>query len=175
MKKTICLAMTASLMAITGCKDVPSADTIGTLSKTIGYAAGITCNLSNISPGCRKTIIEVLDIASEVVPGTNETFTTAWTPIVKKTVDEFVENGKIDKGEGALIVSAMGVATSGLDYMFDVRWPKAKQYKELVSAGTKGFIEGFKSVVNMTAESKSTFDYDKEEYDKAIKFLAKKK
>ena len=117
MKKTICLAMTASLMAITGCKDVPSADTIGTLSKTIGYAAGITCNLSNISPGCRKTIIEVLDIASEVVPGTNETFTTAWTPIVKKTVDEFVENGKIDKGEGALIVSAMGVATSGLDYI----------------------------------------------------------
>ena len=167
------LAIAATL--ITGCKELPSAETIATLSKSIGYAAGITCNLGGISPGCRKTILEVLEIAGEVVPATNETFTAAWGPVVKKTVEKFVAEGKIDASEGNLIISAMTVATSGLDYMFDVRWPKAKQYKELVSAGTKGFIEGFKTVINNAlSASKESFKYDKAEYDKAIEYLKKK-
>ena len=176
MKKIAFSLLAAMAVTITGCKDLPSADTIATLSKTIGYAAGITCNLGGITPGCRKTIIEVLDIAGEVVPATNETFTAAWGPVVKKTVEKFVAEGKIDASEGNLVISAMTVATSGLDYMFDVRWPKAKQYKELVSAGTKGFIEGFRSVVNSAlSASKGTFKYDKAEYDKAIEYLNKKK
>ena len=174
MKKILFSALAALTMTFAGCKELPSVETIGTLSKTIGYAAGITCNLSGISPGCRKTMIEVLDIAAKVVPGTNETFTTAWAPVIKETVAKFVAEKKITEGEGDLIVSAMTVATKGLDYMFDVRWPKAREYKELVSAGTKGFIEGFRSVVQATAGAKSDFEYDKKEFDKAIKFLGKK-
>lgn len=172
MKKILFLIAAAAIAAFSGCKKVPSVETIGTLSKTIGYAAGMAADLGGVTPGCRKTMIEVLDIVGDVVPATNQTFTAAWTPVIKENVDKFVAAGKIKKEEGDIIVLAGGVVTSGLDYMFEVRWPKAKEYKELVSAGTKGFIEGFKLVINSNVEgAKGGFNYDKDEYDKAMEYF----
>ena len=173
MKKILFSLLAALAMTFSGCKDLPSADTIGNLSKSIGYAAGVACNLGNISQGCRKTLVEVLDIVGEVIPGTNETFAAAWGAVAKKTVDKFVEEGKIDKGEGDLIVLSINVAAHGVDYMFDVRWPKAKQYKDLVSAGTKGFVEGFKSVIQNSIKATDKFPYDKEEFERATEYFGK--
>lgn len=172
MKKILFLMLAAAATVFTGCKNLPSVETIGTLSKTIGYAAGMTANLSGITPGCRKTMLEVLDIVGDVVPATNQTFTAAWTPVIEENVVKFVAEGKIKKEEGDIIILAGGVVTSGLDYIFDVRWPKAKEYKELVSAGTKGFIEGFKLVINSSVEGKKGgFIYDKGEYEKAVEYF----
>ena len=172
MKKLITTTIASLAVFFSGCNDLPSADTIGNLSKAIGYAAGVTCNLAKMSEKAKKTTVEVLDIVAEVVPAKGQSFTDAWTPIVKETVAKFVAEGKIDQGEGDLIVFAMGVVTKGIDYMFDVRWPKAREYTDLVSAGTKGFVEGFKSVMLSSAKN-GELPYDKEEYDKAVEFLKK--
>lgn len=36
--------------------------------------------------------------------------------------------------------------TKALDYEFTVRYPKARQYEELVAAAVRGFTDGFLSV-----------------------------
>jgi len=165
------IAMTVVLFS--GCKDLPDAATIGSLSKAVGYAAGITCNLTKMSEKTKTNLVEILDIAAEVLPEKDQSFTEVWTPLVKDLVGKAVAEKKIENGEGQLIILAMGVVTKGLDYVFDVRWPNAKKYTDLVAAGTKGFVEGFKSVLKVSL-AKGEFPYDKAEYDKAIEFFNQK-
>lgn len=158
----------AALAALTGCDKLPSVEKMETISTTVGYAAGLTCDLAKMSDKARAVTLEVMDIVDDVVPQTNETFTAAWTPIIKETIDKFIAQGKITSSEGMIIETAMGAVTQGLDYLFEVRWPKAKTYKDLVSAAIRGFTAGFKIVIHpVNALAAAKFDYDEEEFKKA--------
>ena len=161
-----CLAAVAFVFA--GCDKLPSAEKIENVSKTIGYAAGLTCDLTKMSDKAKTVTLEVMDIVDDVVPLTNQTFTAAWTPVIDETVAKFVADGKITAGEGAIVKTARAAVTQGLDYVFEVRWPKAKEYKELVSAAVRGFTDGFKTVIKpVNMKAAASFDYDEEEFKKA--------
>lgn len=56
----------------------------------------------------------------------------------------------------------------GIDYIFDVKYPKAKEAKELVDAAVRGFTSGFLSVFSDTVKA-GKLDYDKDAY----KYLTK--
>ena len=168
MKAFAAVLFTVAAFVFAGCDKLPSADKIENVSKTIGYAAGLTCDLAKMSDKARTVTLEVMDIVDDVVPLTNQTFTAAWTPVIEETVAKFVNEGKITSGEGAIVKTAMGAVTQGLDYVFEVRWPKAKDYKELVSAAVRGFTEGFKTVIKpVNMKAAANFDYDEEEFKKA--------
>lgn len=173
MKKFSIKAFTAAFFAaivvvFAGCDKLPSAEKIENVSKTIGYAAGLTCDLTKVSDKTRTVTLEVMDIVDDVIPLTNQTFIAAWTPVIDETISNFVNKGKITASEGVIVKAVMAAVTQGLDYVFEVRWPKAKEYKELVSAAVRGFTEGFKTVIkpaNMKAAA--GFDYDEDEFRKA--------
>ena len=50
---------------------------------------------------------------------------------------------QFDEATGTLITSLAILAAKGVDYLFDVRYPQARQSEELVAAGTAGAIDGF--------------------------------
>lgn len=152
----------ACMTFVTGCKSLPTEDTIRGTAESIGRAAGYAVELSKTKTEVKEAIINVLDVAAKVVPETNQTFIAAWKPLIDDEVAKLVAAGKLKEDEAVLVKSALYVACDGIDLVF-TRYPKAREYKNLVSAATSGFVSGFKSVVAMSAGAKVA--YDNEAYE----------
>ena len=58
---------------------------------------------------------------------------------------------------------ALNAAAHGIDYIF-IKHPKAKDVKELVSVSVASFVEGYKSVVTLTAGADKP-EIDEEAYE----------
>ena len=148
----------AAAVFMTGCdKELPTIERMTTISTAIGKTAGYACELSKTKTSVKEAIFSVIDTASKVVPQTNETFTVAWTPVINEELDKLIKKGKISESELPVIKIALAAATEGIDYVF-VKYPKAKEVKELVSAATTGFISGYKSVVAFAAGAEEIND-----------------
>ena len=148
-------------MSITGCKTLPSEEVIRGTAESIGRAAGYAVELSKTKDEVKDAIIKVLDVASAVVPETNQTFIAAWKPLIDAEIDKLIAAGKLREDDGALAKSALYVACDGIDLVFS-RYPKAKAYQNLVSAATSGFVTGFKSIVRIADGAR--MNYDEEAY-----------
>lgn len=147
---------------VMGCKSIPSEETIRGTAESIGRAAGYAVELGKTKTEVKETIIKVLDIAAKVVPETNQTFIVAWKPLIDDEVAKLVAAGKLKDADAALVKNALYVACDGVDLVF-TRYPKAREYKNLVSAATGGFVTGFKSVVSFASGER--VDYDKNAYE----------
>lgn len=168
MKKILMIVAMALSCIFAGCKSVPTVDTMKTTAEAVGKAAGYVANQTKIDDKSRTVVIEIMARASQVVPGEDQTFVDAWMPIAKEVTDKLVAEGKIDEGQAALIDGAFGVVCKGLDYLVTVRYPKAKQYENLVSAAVKGFTEGFLTVfkpVNGIVSVPAVDGYDRDAYE----------
>ena len=104
----------------------------------------------------------MLDVAAKVVPETSQTFIATWKPLIDDEVAKLVAAGKLKDEEAALVKNALYVACDGVDLVF-TRYPKAREYKNLVSAATGGFVTGFKSVVSFASGERA--GYDKNAYE----------
>lgn len=169
MNKTIMLAAAAmSVACIVGCdKELPTPETIKAFSTVIGKTAGYACELSKTKTEVKEGIATVLDVVSKVVPNTNETFAVAWTPVISEELQKLVAAGKLDENGATAATLALNVACDGIDYVF-MKYPKAKDVQELVSAATTGFIDGYKSVVSLAAGAeKPVIDEDAYNYLKS--------
>lgn len=155
------MAVTCAVL-ITGCKSLPSEEVIRGTAASIGRAAGYAVELGKTKAEVKEAIIKVLDTAAKVVPETDQTFIAAWRPLIDDEVAKLVADGKLKDDEAALVKSALYVACDGIDLVF-TRYPKARDYKNLVSAATGGFVTGFKSVVSFTGGVRA--DYDKDAYE----------
>ena len=131
---------------VTGCKSLPTAEVMYSNSLAIGYATGMIANQCKIRTEDRQIVIDIVNIVSQTVPAEEQTFEEAWTPIAKAHVQKLIDEGKIDKGLGDIILAAFAVVVKGIDYIFEVRFPKAKLYKDLVIAAIDGFTTGFLTV-----------------------------
>ena len=168
MKKLILAIMSAGLVAITGC--TPTADQINKTATAIGYAAGLVADNAGIKEDARNALITVLNEVRSCVPAEGQSFADAWTPVIKAKVAELVAAGKIDEATGAIVTSVAIMAAQAVDYMFDVRFPKAKEYEELVRAGMLGAIDGFLAVFKPVDDCddctrKAKACYDQEAFD----------
>lgn len=147
---------------VMGCKSIPSEETIRGTAESIGRAAGYAVELGKTKTEVKEAIIKVLDVAAKVVPETNQTFIAAWKPLIDDDVSKLIAAGKLKDADAALVKNALYVACDGIDLVF-TRYPKAREYKNLVSAATGGFVTGFKSVVSFA--SGTCVDYDKNAYE----------
>ena len=150
--KKILYAVLASMLAFTGCDKTPTVEKITAVSTAIGKTAGLACELSKTKTEVKEAIAVVLTAVQAVVPAQGQTFVEAWTPLIEIEVNKLVEAKKIDAASATIVKAALTVACEGLDYVF-VRYPKAKDVKELVSAAVTGFVYGYKSVVTPTAKA----------------------
>ena len=170
MKKFMLGLMALATIGIVGC--TPTAEQINGTATAIGYAAGLVANQTKIKDDARNTIVLVLNDVRSCVPAQGQSFEAAWTPVIKAKVAEFVAEGKIDEATGAIVTSVAVMAAKAIDYMFDVRFPKAKQYEELVRAGVSGAVDGFLAVfkpVNdcdgCSERAATKIKYDKKAYE----------
>ena len=147
---------------VMGCKSIPSEETIRGTAESIGRAAGYAVELGKTKNEVKESIINVLDVAAKVVPETNQTFIATWKPLIDNEVAKLIAAGKLKDEDAALVKNALYVACDGVDLVF-TRYPKAREYKNLVSAATGGFVTGFKSVVSFA--SGESVDYDKNAYE----------
>ena len=156
----VALAMTAFMV---GCdKDLPSPEKINAVATTIGRTAGYACELAKTKTEVKDAIVKVIDVVSIVVPTNGQTFAEAWTPMIDVELAKLVDAGKLDATGAKVAKIALGVACDGIDYVF-VKYPKAKDVKELVSAATSGFVGGFKSVVTLAVSAEKP-EIDEEAY-----------
>ena len=144
--KAVALLGAASLLVIAGCKTIPTTDKMQSAASAIGVAAGLVANETKIDDNTRNTIVAIMNEVSRVVPKSGQSFEEAWTPVAKEVVEKLIADGKITQEVGTLSLSVFGIAIKGIDYLFTVRYPKARQYEELVSAAITGFTEGFLTV-----------------------------
>ena len=165
MKKTMIVAMATMMAFMVGCDRTPSTDKINAVATLVGKTAGYACELSKTKTEVKEAIAKVLDIAATAVPTNGQTFAEAWTPIIDTELNKLVEAGKLDAAGAQVAKLALNVACDGIDYVF-VKYPKAKEVKELVSAAVTGFVSGYKSVVTLAIGA------DKPEIDEdALKYL----
>ena len=170
MKKILMAAVAAlSMMTImTGCEKLPDAGKMKTISTVIGRTAGYACELAKTKSEVKAAIMQVLDISQKVVPEEGKTFTETWAPVIATELQNLVNAGKINASEAKIAEFALTTASQGIDYIF-VKYPKAKDVKELVSVAVEGFIDGYKSVVTLAANAaKPEIDED------AFKYLQSK-
>ena len=164
MKKLMCGMMALALAAIVGC--TPSEEQIKQTATAIGYAAGLVANETPIKDEARNAVVEVLNEVRACIPAEGQSFAQAWEPVIKSKVAELVAAGKIDAATGELVTTVALMAAKGVDYLFDVRFPEAKQYANLVAAGASGAIDGFLTVFKpVDAKSATAIEYDKEAYE----------
>ena len=147
---------------VMGCKSIPSDETIRGTAESIGRAAGYAVELGKTKTEVKEAIIKVLDVAAKVVPETNQTFIATWKPLIDDDVAKLIAADKLKDEDAALVKNALYVACEGVDLVF-TRYPKAREYKNLVSAATGGFVTGFKSVVSFASSTR--MDYDKNAYE----------
>ena len=169
MNKLFVMMAAAAALVLTGCKTVPSADKINAAAQAVGCASGLVANETKIDDKSRNAIIEIVGIVKNVVPTDAQTFAEAWAPVAQKYTADLVTAGKLNEGQAALVNGGVSIAATGLDYVFNM-YPKAKEYKELVSAAVSGFTDGFLLTfkpVNTELEAKvpqKVVEYDKEAY-----------
>ena len=99
-----------------------------------------------IDLGTTNSVVAVMEEVARAIPAQGQSFEDAWTHVAKEVIAKLVADGKIDEGQGQLALAAFSIAVKGIDYIFDVRFPKARQYEELVAAASAGFTEGFLTV-----------------------------
>ena len=171
MKKLILVVAAALMAAFVGCKSIPSDGQMYNSSYTVGVSTGLIANMTKIDDVSRSAVVDIIDEVDSCIPATNETFSAAWTPIAEKHIAKLIEDGKIDAGQGILIAKTFDVVVTGIDYLFNVRYPKARQYQELVESAAHGFSDGFLTVFKPTNTScgfsaaPSNITYDVEAYN----------
>lgn len=168
MKRLITGILAVGVALIMGC--TPTADQINKTATAIGYAAGMVANNAGIKDDARNALVTVLNEVRSCIPAEGQSFEAAWTPVIKAKVAELVAAGKINEATGSIVTSVALMAAKAVDYMFDVRFPKAKQYEELVRAGVSGALDGFLAVFKPVNECddctvKAKKDYDKDAYE----------
>ena len=160
--KKVMLGMVALVIAA-GC--TPTAEQINATATAIGYAAGLVANQTEIKDDARNAIVSILNDVRSCVPAEGQKFTDAWTPVIKAKVAEMVAAGKINEATGAIVTSVAVMAAQAVDYLFDIRFPEARKYEELVAAGMTGALDGFLTVFkpeNDEARERVIKEYDEE-------------
>lgn len=169
MKKILFTLMAAMVCMFTGCDSTPSVDRMTTIATAIGKTAGVACELAKTKTEVKESIAVVLNAVQAVVPANGQTFVEAWTPIIEIELQKLVDAGKIDAAGASVAKFALGAACEGIDYIF-IKYPKARDAKEIVSAVVTGFVNGYKSVIGLARGAKDDITIDEE----AMKYIKAK-
>ena len=140
------LTIFAVCAALCGCiKTESDADKVSKTAIAVGKAAAYAANYV-ADKDTMTTIVTVVDKIQAVIPETNQTFVSAWSPIINEEFAKLVQAGKLNAGQAELAKAATVLAAEGVDYLFKAN-PKWKQSTDIYNVAVKGVIDGFKSVV----------------------------
>ncbi len=169
MNSKITSSLALGLSIVVGCATIQTPARINATGTAIGYAAGLVVDQTKIKDSDRNTLVIVMNEVRSCIPNEGQSFVDAWTPVIQAKVAELIEAGKLTKESGAMVASIAILSAQAVDYMFDIRFPQAKQYEELVRAGVSGAIDGFLAAFKPANDcdgctEKSAIEFDKEAY-----------
>ena len=159
------MACVGMALLLIGCKNLPTPEKMESTSKSVGYTTGLVVKKVVTKEKSINAITNIMTMVSTCVPTNGQKFVEVWTPIAEKYVDTLIQKQKIDAAEGSLILLGTQLTASGIDYIFDNIYPKARGYEELVNAAARGFTAGFMNNFN---GSKEVIEVDKELYEKLL-------
>lgn len=148
MKKLI-LVVAAALSVLTGCKTVPTTETVNNVSYTMGASTALVIKMMKLDGEVLSTVNMVLASVKEVVPQQGQTFDDVWTPIAEKAIARLVEEGRIDEKHAKYARKAVNGIIKGIDRLFEKN-PKWVQYEDLVRVGVDAFLNGYSVVMKYT-------------------------
>ena len=173
MKKVLIAVMAGICVLFSGCKkELPTADTMNKVATSVGIAAGTVANMTKIDDASRNVVCDIMNKVREFVPAKDQSFTDCWVPVADAYIKELKDAGKINDLQESLIKSGVKIACKGIDYIFDKKYPKAKEVEELTRAAASGVIDGFLTVfkpVDANAAEKAKANMDKDAYEYLVK------
>lgn len=157
MKRFIMSMLTAAAILFSGCTETVNETTVSATAYACGLIAGGATELSKTKTSVKEGIAAVLEIAESVAPEGEKTFLETWTPIVEDSVKRLVEDKKLEEGGGEFVRKCSLTVASGIDFLFE-RHPDWKNYKNFVSVAVHSFVEGYKSVMLVSATPETSKD-----------------
>lgn len=148
MKKLI-LVIVATLSVLTGCKTIPTTETVNNVSYTMGASTALVIKMMKLDGEVLSTVNMVLASVKEVVPQQGQSFNDVWTPIAEKAITRLVEEGRIDEKHAIYARQAVNGVIRGIDRLFEKN-PKWVQYEDLVRVGADAFLNGYSVVMKYT-------------------------
>lgn len=165
MKKILAIAL-AAMACLVGCdKEIPSAEKVAATANAIGKAAGYATQIA-ADKDTISNIVVIVGKVQAVVPATNDTFVSAWTPVVEAEVAKLVEAGKLTEEKALLVKTASLLAAEGVDYLFKMN-PTWKNYTDISAVAVKSLCEGYTSVLEKKTTMAAPYGMDSDDYDKA--------
>ena len=139
-------------LAVTGCKTVPTADTVYLVAHAGGSATALVMNETKLDADKRTIIRDITKEVRECTPEVGQTLEAAWTPIAQAHTDLLVEEGKIDTAEGAVIMAGFKTVMVGVT-LLETRYPQIRVNRDLLNAFITGFTDGFLAKFDVNCNS----------------------
>jgi hypothetical protein len=165
MKKIILMIITALSIIVSGCKSIPTEDSVMLKSLAIGRGAGQVVMKMNLDDETKTTIVEVVSKASNTPFGKDGTFSEKWTPTANKIIERLINDKKITLQQSVTIKGGFQLACAGMDYIVTKKYTNLSNYEDLIKIAIDGFVNGFNSVVNpQMSQSFKCVAYDEDAY-----------
>ena len=148
------LAFLAGLvaLAVTGCKTVPTADTVYLVAHAGGSATALVMNETKLDADKRTIIRDITKEVRECTPEVGQTLEAAWTPIAQAHTDLLIQEGKIDAATGVVIMSGFKTVMVGVN-LLEARYPQIRVNRDLLNAFITGFTDGFLAKFDVNCNS----------------------
>lgn len=174
MKRIISIALLAIVCVISGCKTIPTQESVTLISKGIGAAAAVACNLNEVDQNTLVAITQIVSKVKVTIPASDSTYSSVWDPIIEKELNKIYDDGKLTDDQFYNCNKIMKMVTVGIDYLYK-KHEAWKTYNELAICVIDGFCEGFISVFNKVINDKNnaarrplSFDYQAYKYFRSI-------
>ena len=151
MKKMI-LVVAAALSVLTGCKTVPTTETVNNVSYTMGASTALVIKMMKLDAEVLTTVNMVLASVKEVIPQQGQTYNDVWTPIAEQAIDRLVQESRITEKHAKYARQAVNGVIKGIDRLFEKN-PKWTQYEDLVRVGVDAFLNGYSVVMKYTTSA----------------------
>ena len=141
-----------AVVALAGCKHVPSANAVYLVAHAGGTGTALVMNETSLDMEKRTVIRDIVKEIRECTPGVGQTLEAAWTPIAQAHTDLLVQEGKIDAATGVVIMAGFKTVMVGVNLLED-RYPQIRADRDLLSAFVAGFTDGFLTKFEVECEN----------------------
>ena len=136
------VCMVAIAEVVTGCRSIPTADTVYMVAHAGGTGTALVMNETSLDAAKRTIIRDITKEVRECTPEVGQTLEAAWTPIAQAHTDLLVQEGKIDAATGVVIMAGFKTVMVGVN-LLEARYPQIRADRDLLSAFIAGFTDGF--------------------------------
>lgn len=175
MNKIIMYLWIISAIVVTGCKSLPTVESVSTLGDKFGKTTAYILNKQDkVDDDMRTTIIRIINEVERFIPKTNETFTTTWTPIVNNFLNDFKDKSGNHLSEYMKdrVLTYFTYIVTLIDKYIEKKGIGERQ--ELVDAFVHSFCSSFLAdfkPANVVSVSTCETEIDQEIYNDLIKLM----